>query len=306
MFDLTGKVAVVTGAGGGIGRGISLTLAQAGAAILASDTHIESAEATAELVRKAGGKAAANQADVRNRDDLERMAAQAMADLGGLNIAVANAGIARGGSILTMREEDFDVQMDVNVKGVYLTVQACARAMVRQNTGGRIITISSVAAERPSPGSFSYCGTKAAVRMMTRGWALDLAGFGITVNAIGPGIIDTAMGGPLLGEGDVRQMNEQRIPAGRIGVPLDIGKLAVWLASDESQYQTGTYTLIDGGLNDGSGFGVQADPSLPNPLQVVREARRTMSGDALLAMIDQTAETARPDAIRRREERGLL
>lgn len=306
MFELTGKVAVVTGAGSGIGQGIALTFARAGAAVLASDARGEAAEATAAQIREAGGKAVANQADVRNRDDLERMAAQAVADLGGLHIAVANAGIGRGGSILTMPEDDFDTQMDVNLKGVYLTVQACARAMVRQNAGGRVITISSLAAERPSSLLFAYCGSKAAVRMMTRCWALDLAPFGITVNAIGPGIIDTPLGSPLLGEGDVRQMNEQYIPAGRMGVPFDIGQLATWLASDEAEYQTGTYTLIDGGIGDGGGLGVHGDPGAPNPLQAIREARRSMSGDAVLAMMDQISEASRTETDRRRRERGLL
>lgn len=141
-----------------------------------------------------------NQADVRDRDALEQMADTAMRELGGLHIAVANAGIARGGSVLTMTEEDWDTQIDVNLKCVYLTVQVAARAMVRQNTGGRIITISSLAAERPAPSLFAYCASKAGVRMMTRCWALELAPFGVTVNAIGPGIIDTPLGSPLLGE----------------------------------------------------------------------------------------------------------
>lgn len=306
MFDLTGKVAVVTGAGSGIGRGISLAFAKQGAAVLASDALLDRAEETARMITEAGGKAAANQADVRDREALERMADQAVRELGGLHIAVANAGIGRGGSILTMTEEDWDTQMDVNLKGVYLTVQVCARAMVRQNQGGRIITISSLAAERPAPGLFAYCASKAGVRMMTRCWALDLAPFDITVNAIGPGIIDTPLGSPLLGEGDVRQQNERAIPAGRAGQPYDIGALACWLASDEAEYVTGTYNLIDGGLADGGGFGVNPNPDAPNPRQVIREARRQMSGDAVLAMVDQMTAAAMAEGEARRKERGLL
>jgi len=306
MFDLTGKVAVVTGAGSGIGRGISLALASQGAAVLASDALLERAEETARMIIEAGGKAAANQADVRDRDALERMADQAVRELGGLHIAVANAGIGRGGSVLTMTEEDWDTQIDVNLKGVFLTVQVCARAMVRQNKGGRIITISSLAAERPAPNLFAYCASKAGVRMMTRCWALELAPFDITVNAIGPGIIDTPLGSPLLGEGDVRRQNEQAIPAGRAGQPYDIGALACWLASDEAEYVTGTYNLIDGGLADGGGFGVNPNPDAPNPRQVIREARRQMSGDAVLAMVDQMTAAALAEAEARRKERGLL
>lgn len=304
MFDLTGKVAVVTGAGSGIGRGIALALAQAGADVLASDADGQRAAETAELVRKAGRKAASNQCDVRNRDELEQMAAQAVQELGGLHIAVANAGIARAGSVLTMSEADYDTQMDVNQKGVFLTVQVCARAMVRQNEGGRIITISSIAGERPTAQLFAYSASKAAVRMMTRCWALDLAPFGITVNAIAPGIIDTPLGSPLLGEGDNRRLNEQNIPAGRAGQPMDIGNLAVWLSSDEAEYQTGTYTIIDGGISDASGLGTVSDPA-QNPRQAMREARRNMSGDALLAMIDQATAAAMEQMEQNRKERGL-
>ncbi|MGE5596233.1 MAG: SDR family NAD(P)-dependent oxidoreductase, partial [Hyphomicrobiales bacterium] len=236
---------------------------------------------------------------------LEQMVDQALRELGSVDIAVANAGIARGGSILTMTEEDYDTQMDVNLKGVYLTVQVCARAMVRGNRGGRIITISSLAAERPNPGLFAYCGSKAAVRMMTRCWALDLAPFDITVNAIGPGVIDTPLGSPLLGEGDLRQQNERNIPAGRAGLPMDIGNLAVWLASDEAEYQTGTYTLIDGGIADAAGFGVLPDPNAP-PRDAMRQVRRQMSGDAVLAMIDQATATAMSNFEELRKQRGLL
>jgi NAD(P)-dependent dehydrogenase (short-subunit alcohol dehydrogenase family) len=258
-------------------------------------------------VREAGGKAVANQADVRDRDALERMADAAMRELGGLHIAVANAGIARGGSVLTMSEDDWDTQIDVNLKGVYLTVQVCARAMVRQNSGGRIITISSLAGERPSASLFAYCASKAGVRMMTRCWAIDLAPFGVTVNAIGPGIIETPLGSPLLGDSaDVRQQNERAIPAGRAGQPYDIGALACWLASDEAEYMTGTYNLIDGGLADGGGFGVNANPGMPDPRQALRDARRQMSGEALLAMIDQQTAAGMAEFEACRKERGLL
>ena len=169
-----------------------------------------------------------------------------------------------------------------------------------------MITIASLAAERAAPGMFAYCASKAGVRMMTRCWALDLAPFGITVNSIGPGIIDTPLGSGLLGEGDARALNERAVPAGRAGLPGDIGNLACWLASDEAEYVTGTYNLIDGGLADGAGFGLTPDPSLPNPIQGLRDARRSMSGEQVLAMLDGMSQQMRAEGDRLRGERGLL
>ncbi len=303
MLDLSGKVAVVTGAGSGIGRGISLAMASAGADILCADVAGDRAEKTAGEVRALGRNAIPFVADVRDRAALEAMAVAAVTQLGGLNIAVANAGIGRGGSILHMSEDEFDTQIDVNLKGVFLTVQTCAREMVKQNTGGRIITIASLAAERPSPFMFAYCASKAGVRMMSRCWALDLAPFGITVNSIGPGIIDTPLGAPLIGEGDDRALTERRIPAGRVGYPDDIGRLACWLASDEAEYITGTYNLVDGGLADASGFGAGPMGDLARGL---REARKSMPGDQLLAMMDATATTAATEGRKSRADRGVF
>jgi NAD(P)-dependent dehydrogenase (short-subunit alcohol dehydrogenase family) len=302
MLDLTGKVAVVTGAGSGIGHGIALAFARAGADILAADIVAERAEATAKEAAELGRRSLGLQVDVRDRDALLDMAARASSELGRLDICVPNAGISRGGSILTMNADDWDTQMDVNLKGVYLTVQACAREMVRHNNGGRVVAISSLAAERPQLGAFGYCATKAGVRMMTRCWALDLAPFGITVNAIGPGVIDTPLAAGLVGEGDERARREQIIPAGRMGFPEDIGNLACWLASDEAEYMTGTYNLIDGGLADAAGFGV---PMEPNPLVQLRNARRNMSGDQLLEMVDAATEQALAEGERLRQVRGL-
>lgn len=302
MFELTGKVAVVTGAGSGIGRGIALALAQQGADIACSDIIAERADAVAAEVQALGRRAAAIPADVRDRNALGDLAARASDELGRLDICVANAGIGRGGSVLTMTEEDWDTQVDVNLKGVFLTVQACAREMVRHNNGGRVITISSLAAERPSANMFAYCASKSGVRMMTRCWALDLSPFGITVNAIGPGLIDTPLAAGLVGEGDDRARREQGIPAGRVGVPQDLGYAACWLASDEAAYVTGTYNLVDGGLADASGFGIASEN---NPLVQLRRARESMTGPDLLAMIDQSAATAQSEVNASRVARGL-
>ena len=303
MLDLTGKVAAVTGAGSGIGHGIALAFARAGADVACSDVVASRAEATAAEIRALGRRATSRAVDVRDKSALEEMCSAAVSELGGLRIAVANAGIGRGGSVLTMSEDDYDTQMDVNTKGVFLTVQACSRAMVTQGRGGRIIVISSIAAERPNPGSWAYCGSKAAVRMMARCWAQDLAPFKITVNSIGPGFIDTPLASGSIGEGDIRALNEQFIPMGRVGQPMDIGNLACWLASDEAEYITGTYNIMDGGLVDAGGWGMQN--GLPDPAVALREAIRTMPGAQVLTMMDQMTEEGMAEFAKLRAERGL-
>ena len=255
------------------------------------------------MVRELGRKALPCAVDVRNKADVVAMATRAGRELGALDICVANAGIGRGGTVLTMSEDDWDTLIDVNLTGVFLTVQACAREMVRHNRGGRVIAISSLAAERPVAVLFAYCAAKAGVRMMARCWAQELAPFGITVNSIGPGVIDTPLAAGLIGEGEQRARYEETVPMGRVGYPEDIGRLACWLASNEAEYVTGTYNLIDGGLGDRANFGLESPQGQQQAL--IREARTKMSGEDLLRLVDaRTAE--RVDEInRRRAERGL-
>ena len=303
MLALDGKTAVVTGAGSSIGRGIALALAGAGADVLCADIVPERAEATARVVRDLGRRATACAADVRRKPDLVAMSERASREHGALDICVANAGIGRIGTVLTMAEADWDAVVDVNLKGAFLTVQACAREMVKHDRGGRIIAIASLAAERPAPALFAYCATKAGVRMMARCWAQELAAFGITVNSIGPGIIDTPLAAGLIGEGDQRLTTERAVPVGRLGSAEDIGRLACWLASDEAAYVTGTFNLVDGGLGDRTGLGL--DSAHGREQQMLRDARGTMSGEALLALIDQAVGQRVEELHRQRAARGL-
>ena len=280
MLDLSGKVAVVTGAGSGIGRGIALALADAGAAVVASDLHMSRAEETVRLVGEAGGWSIANQTDVTDPDAVQTLAAAASREYGRLDICVANAGLFRFGSILTMPLDEWERVIAVNLTGVYLTVQASAREMVRLGNGGRIITLSSIAGERASPAGFTYCASKAGVRMMTRCWAQDLAAFGITVNSIAPGLIDTPMGDFIWGHR--KEDTAAAIPAARLGIATDIGNLACWLASDEAQYVTGTYNVVDGGYLD--------RPQDRTGLDAQRALAAQYSGDELLAAIDAAGQ----------------
>lgn len=248
---LAGKVALVTGGAAGIGRGICLRFANDGADVCVADIDADGAEETVKLVRKCGRKACAVQADVTDPGDTRRMIAAALSDLGRLDIAVANAGISRGGPLLDARLTDWQAVLDVNVTGVFLTVQAAARAMVDQGRGGKIIVISSVASERTGPGVGVYSASKAAVRMLTRSWAVELAQHRINVNAIGPGLIDTAMTAHRLHGPDAPNdpaAEPWSIPWGRVGQPQDVAALATFLASDDADYMTGQTVFVDGGM----------------------------------------------------------
>ncbi|MCY3882386.1 MAG: SDR family NAD(P)-dependent oxidoreductase [Chloroflexi bacterium] len=303
MLDLTGKVAFVTGSGSGIGEGTALALARAGADVACTDLDGGRAEATAEQVRGLGRKALAAAVDVRDLGGLEKAVAATVGQLGRLDIAVANAGISRGSNVLTMTEDDVDTVFGVNTKGVFLTVKACAREMVREGRAGRVVVISSVSGERAEMGSSAYCGSKAAVRMMTRCWALDLAPFGITVNSVAPGMTDTRMWGAVAARQDARETLARGLPFGRVGQPADIGNLVCWLASDEAEYMTGSYNVMDGGLLDGRGLTFR---DLPERLLEMRERVASEGGESVLASMDEDAAEAAGRAAEHRREHGLF
>jgi len=251
MNRLEGKVAFITGAGSGIGRGMALRFAEEGADIGCFDLSIETAEETAELVRNLGQKAITYEGDVRKSEDLVAGVEKTVSELGDLWVACANAGINAAGTILTLTEEDWQRVIDVNLTGVFLTCQAAARQMVEQGKGGRIISTASVAAEVAYPGWVPYCATKAGVRMMTRSMAQELAGHKITVNSIGPGPTATNF----FGNANTPEFQEQAgstMPLGRMGQATDMGAMAAFIASDDGEYATGSYFLVDGGMQDSS------------------------------------------------------
>lgn len=247
---LAGKAALVTGGGSGIGRGICLRFAEEGADVAIADVNRGGAEETADQVRASDRRAHVVQANVTSRADCERMVRETADALGKLDVFVANAGTGRSAPFLEVSEEDWDVVLRTNLTGVFLSCQAAARRMVEQRQGGRIITMASVAAERPSPRMAAYNTSKAAVRMLTRVMALELAEHGITVNAIGPGVIDTPLAAPIVA--GIRAAGRDPSPIGRIGQPRDVADLALFLASDEAGFITGGLIFVDGGLAMGS------------------------------------------------------
>ena len=287
MGSLDGKVAFITGAGSGIGRGTAERLAREGADIFIADIDEEGAEATANLVGQLGRRSATMKANVVTKAHMQQAAEQCVAKLGRLDIAVANAGIGRTASILEMELKDWQDQIDINLTGVFLTVQAVAQQMVQLGNGGRIVCISSLAAENTSAMMASYSATKAAVRMLVRGWGQELGPHGINVNAIGPGVIETPLALGLTGEagGTIRENLEARTPVGRIGKPDDIAGLINFMVGPDGEFMTGSYVIMDGGIRDAGAAWEPAEESMAELEKLVQtsEARNAR----MQALIDE-------------------
>ena len=265
MYDLAGKTALVTGAGGkgGIGRAIALRLAQEGADVAVNDLHRSSGLAAVVAEIEALGQAALGiAADVSQTADVKRMTAQAVAHFGRLDILVNNAGMPAGRDrvpVLELEEEAFDLVQAVNVRGTFLCCREAARVMVTQGDGGKIINISSTAGKQGVARYAAYCASKFAVRGFTQALARELGEYGINVNAICPGLIETeriddiaAALAPAGTAADVyrQQMIEQTFrdtPLGRIGQTEDIARMAAFLASDQSDFITGASFTVAGG-----------------------------------------------------------
>jgi NAD(P)-dependent dehydrogenase (short-subunit alcohol dehydrogenase family) len=290
-MTLEGKAALITGAGSGIGRGTAIRLARDGANICIADIDMDGAEETASMVREFGRDAITVRANVASKPQVQNAADRCVADLGRLDIAVANAGVGRGGSVLDMDLKAWQDQVDINLTGVFLTVQAAAQRMKDLGNGGRIVCISSLAALNTSALMWSYSATKAGVAMMVRGWAQDLGQYGITVNAIGPGDIDTPLAHGLAGDegGPIRAALEERSPAGRAGRPSDIAGLISFMAGPDGEFMTGSYVLIDGGIRDAGGrFTGAQDENDPRVQEMLRHQAASQARTARLQpLIDE-------------------
>ena len=274
---LEGKVAVVTGAGNGIGRACALRFAAEGAAVVVADLLDEQGESAVAAIEEAGGRATFVHLDASSAADNEVVAETAAATYGGIDVLVTAAGIShaayrsgdidadakaylRGMEYLERPGWDFveaDVDeirrvIDVNLIGTILAMQACGQRMLTAGTPGSIITIASIAAKVPDAGPFGYVLSKAAVWMLTKKAARMLAPAGIRVNALGPGWIDTNMTAILdLAPEDRQQLIRDSIPLGRRGTPTDVASAALFLATDESSYFTGELLHPAGGLFTG-------------------------------------------------------
>jgi 3-oxoacyl-[acyl-carrier protein] reductase len=243
---LAGKVAVVTGAGQGIGKALARGLASAGAAVMVTDVLAENAAATARQIEAEGGKAASMGVDVSKRAEAQAMIAAAVSQLGRVDILVNNAGVFPRGMVLDLDDETWDAVMDVNLRGTFLCSQAAARAMVRQGDGGRIVNFASVAAFRPAINGAHYAASKAGIVAFTRNMAFEVAQHGITVNAIAPGLTDTAQPRYGMTEEEIAASGPT-IPLGRIAQPEDMLPTVLFLCGPGGGYITGQTHHVNGG-----------------------------------------------------------
>lgn len=251
---LQGKTAIVTGGDTGIGKAICLAFAREGASVVV-DYHgdAQPAKALAGEIESQGGKAAVCGADVRLPEDVDALVQKAVTEFGGIDIMVNNAGVEEKHPFIETPFEVYQKTVAVNLTGTWLGAQTAAKRMVEQKRGGRIINISSVHEDIAMPTNAAYCATKGAIRMLTRTIAVGLAEYGITVNDVCPGAIDTPMDAPL--KRDPKEMDELlgEIPIGRMGKPEEVAELCVYLASDAAAYVTGASFFIDGGMSKKSG-----------------------------------------------------
>jgi len=246
---LKGKVAIVTGSSSGIGQSIAIRFAQEGASIVINySSHPEGAEATKAQVEAAGARAITVRADVSKLADTQNLVDQAWSQLGGCDILVNNAGVEKNAPFLEVTEADYDLVLDVNLKGAFFLTQAFVKRLAAAKLPGRVINISSVHEDMVFPNFTSYCCSKGGVRMMMRNLAVELGPLGITVNNIAPGAIDTPINASLLADKPKLDALLANIPLGRLGKPEDVAALAVLLASEDGGYTTGSTYVVDGGL----------------------------------------------------------
>lgn len=245
--DLSGRVALVTGASGGLGSHFARTLAANGAAVALAARRLERLQALAAEIGAAGGRALAVAMDVTQEDSVRRGFAAIAASLGTVDIVVNNSGIAgRGDWLLRLPEAEFLRVVDVNLHGAYRVGCEAARRLVAVGRPGSIINIASIIAFGTAPGVAAYGAAKAALVHLTKSMALEWARFGIRVNAIAPGYIPTELNRAFL-ESPAGQRLRERIPLGRFGEPADLDGALLLLASDASRYMTGAVVTVDGG-----------------------------------------------------------
>lgn len=246
---LTGKVAIVTGAGTGIGQGIALALAKEGAAVTVDyvgDASI--AQDSLDKIKAMGAQGLGIDADITNPKDVASLIEQTVAKFGKLDIFVNNAGIEKKFAFVDFPLEEWSKIIAVNLTGPFLCSQAAAKQMIQQGKGGRIINISSIHEDLPMPTNTPYCASKGGLRMLMRSAAVELAPHGITMSNIGPGAIYTPIDKDVESDPKLNDAILAEIPMHRWGKPEEVGELAVYLASDAASYVTGSTHFIDGGM----------------------------------------------------------
>ena len=246
MMSLEGKAAIVTGGAMGIGRGIALRLAQAGASVMIADINDETGNQIVEKIKSMGADAQFVRADTSSVSDADKVVEATVKAFGRLDILVNCAGVYPFTKVMEITEEAWDRVFDINTKGAFFFSQAVAQGMIKAGHGGKIINIASVGALSPTGGLVHYDSSKSAVIMITKAMALELGEHGISVNAIAPGAIVTPGTSDRLGS-DRGKFLASNLPLGRLGEPDDIAKVVLFLTSAAADYMTGSVVVVDGG-----------------------------------------------------------
>jgi len=249
MFNLSGKVALVTGGRRGMGKAHALALAAQGAKVVVTDVDVAECAAVVEEIKSKGGEAACFKMDVTSKDEVNSVFDEVIKRFGRLDILVNNAGIYFPKTALELTEEDWDKMIDINLKGQFLCAQRAAKEMAK-NKWGRIINIASIASGQVGigiAGGAHYTASKGGIIGMTETLAIEWASLGINVNAIGPGMIDTPMVSAAQIPEDAMKAMLAQVPLKRIGRPEEVSAMVVFLASEEASYVTGATFYVDGG-----------------------------------------------------------
>ena len=243
---LEGQVAIVTGAGQGIGRAIALTLAKEGAAVVVNDIDLERAKKVADEIKSLGGQAQPIKADVSNREEVNRLVEKTLDNFKKIDILVNNAGTAKLTPTMELTEAEWDSTIDINLKGQFLCSQAVAKHMIKQRRG-KIVNIASLAAHIGTPGLVAYSASKGGVIQLTKVLAVEWGKHNITVNAVSPGLTMTELVKAVFKERPDVFEGVERIPLKRLAMPEDIANAVLFLASPESDYISGQVLPVDGG-----------------------------------------------------------
>jgi 3-oxoacyl-[acyl-carrier protein] reductase len=248
-MDLKNKIVIITGSRRGMGKSHALLFAKAGAKVVVSDISLEDCEKVSDEIKKEGGEALAVKCDVTKKDEVENMVKSVVEKWQRVDILVNNAGIVQFKSFLEMTEADWDRTLDINLKGQFLCAQACAKEMVKQKSGV-IVNIASIEmgqVGRGMPYLAHYSASKGGVVALTQALAVELAPYGIRVNAVAPGAVNTPIAEGQNIDPKMMEATMASIPMRRIGQPEEVSKLVLFLASEDSSYITGSTVVVDGG-----------------------------------------------------------
>lgn len=236
-------VAIVTGAGSGIGAATAIALSDRGDHVVCADLVLDTAKRTARTLREA----VAVEVDVSSAASCDRMVEQALKKFGAVDSIVTCAGVEKHGAGHEFSEEDFDRIIAVNLKGTWLSARSAVKAMIEAGHGGTVVMIGSINSVVGNPGASAYCASKGGVLMLGKTLALDWAPFGIRVNIVGPGVVDTPMSARSLADPEKRAKMMEKTPLGRPAPPSEIASVIAFLTSDASSFMTGAYVPVDGG-----------------------------------------------------------